>query len=407
MPLAAFSAAPVPPLPPPVPASVHFQMPVVTPLMLRYSTTCYALYFFATFYGLIVLWGILASGLSAKLRAWASVLPGGRNRFAALCWYYLLFTVAVVILHAPLTFYSGYWLDHAYGLSSQSVVAWLGDSAKGIGVGYASGILVLAVLFTIMRKSPRRWSLWLWLVLVPIIAFSIFASPLVIDPLFNKFTPLPNGPLRTQIEQLAAKAGIPNAPILVADKSKQTDTTNAYVTGIGSSARIVLWDTLLKGKNKMPDNQIVAIVGHEMGHYVLKHIYLGFAEAIIGLLIALPLLQISAQWLIHRFGPRWRVTALTDHAAIPIFLLIFNFISFLSNPITCALSRHIEHAADAYGLAVTQNRVAMANAFVSLSEQNLDNPYPSPFIKFWLYTHPPLGERIEFALGRRIERAGK
>lgn len=402
-----FAAPPVPPLPPPVPASVQIRLPVVTPQMHAYSQTADALYFIGTAYGLLILWAVLASGLSARLRGVSERLPGGRSWFVALCWYYGLLTLVVAALHAPLTFYGGFWLDHAYGLSHQGVGAWLGDEAKNLGVGALTGVLLLWLLFWAMRRSPRRWSLWLWGALIPIIAFGIFATPLVIDPLFNQFTPLPPSPLRTQIHRLAARAGIPNAPILVADKSKQTDTTNAYVTGIGSSARIVLWDTLLKGKNKMPDDQILAIVGHEMGHYVLKHLYLGFAESVLGLLIALPLLQWVVQWLVRRFGPRWRLTGLTDHAAVPVFLLVFHLMSFLADPLTNALSRQIEHAADAYGLAVTQNRVAMAQAFVSLSEQNLDDPYPSPFIKFWLYTHPPLGERIEFALGRPISQGTK
>ena len=369
--------------------------PVVTPQMRRYSQARYALYFAGTAYALLALWGVLAVGLSAGLRR--IVLPL-RYSFLKLLAYYALLTLTLLILHAPLTFYSGYYLEHAYGLSSQSVGGWLGDLGKDIGVDIATTVPVLWMLFWLIGKSPRWWAFWFWGTLVPIIAFGIFASPLVIDPLFNKFTPLPPSPLRTQIEVLAVKAGIPNAPIYVVDKSKQTHETNAYVTGIGSSARIVIWDTTLQ---RMPPDQIRAIVGHEMGHYVLKHLYWGFLMTVGGLIILLPLAQKFAEALITRFGPRWQVTSLTDHAATPALLLTVTLFSFLLAPITNGVSREIEHQADVYGLNVTGNRPAMARAFVSLSEQNLSDPNPPAFIKFWLFTHPPLQERIDFVRGRK------
>jgi len=370
--------------------------PVVTPQMRRYSRTGYALYFAGTAYSLLALWGVLASGLSARLRRWVTPLRFSLARLAA---YYALLTLALVIIHAPLTFFAGYRLQHDYGLSTQSLGAWLGDEGKAVAVGIATTVPILWVLFWLINRSPRRWALWFWGALIPIIAFGIFVAPLVVDPLFNKFTPLPPGPLKTQIEALAAKAGIPNAPIFMVDKSRQTHTTNAYVTGIGSSARIVLWDTLLPPRT--PPDQVVAIVGHEMGHYVLKHLYWGFLMSVVGLLLVLPLAQKFLGWLLARYGKRWGIDGLTDHAAVPAFLLTTTLLGFLLAPITNGVSREIEHQADVYGLRVTGNRPAMARAFVSLSEQNLSDPDPPAFIKFWLFTHPPLRERIDFALGRK------
>ena len=279
--------------------------PVVTPQMKRYSRTRYALYFIGTAYELLVLWGVLALRLSAGLRdvtkqsllglppLWYGILPRMPRRIQpfttilarflfqllSLLVYYFLLALVLIAIHAPLTWYSGYYLEHAYGLSSQSVPAWIGDLVKGIGVDIATTVPILWLLFWLIQKSPRRWAFWFWGALIPLIAFGIFVAPLVIDPLFNKFTPLPPGPLRTRIEALAAKAGIPNAPVYVVDKSRQTHSTNAYVTGIGSSARIVLWDTTIQ---KMPQDQILAVVGHEMGHYVLKHLYWGFAMTVGG-----------------------------------------------------------------------------------------------------------------------------
>ena len=369
--------------------------PVVTPQMTRYSRTRYALYFAGTAYELLALWGVLAMGLSAHLRR---VVQPLRFSFFRLAGYYALLTLVLIVVHAPLTWYSGYYLEHAYGLSSQGVGAWLGDLVKGVAVDIATTVPILWLLFLLIQKSPRRWALWFWGALIPLIAFGIFVSPLVVDPLFNKFTPMPPGPLKTQIEALAAKAGIPNAPVYVVDKSKQTHSTNAYVTGIGSSARIVIWDTTLQ---RMPQDQILAVVGHEMGHYVLKHLYWGFLMSVGGLLLLLPLAQRFAEGLIGRFGPRWGVSALTDYAATPALLLTMALFSFFLAPVTSGVSREIEHQADAYGLQVTGDRPAMARAFVSLSEQNLSDPDPPAFVKFWLFTHPPLRERIDFALGKK------
>lgn len=395
LPLAACATPPLPPPPPPVPASV--QVPVhVTPATRRYSRTRYVLYFVATAYELLALWGVLASGLSARLRDAAE--RAFRRSFPALLLYYALLTLTLAVIQAPLTFYSGFWLEHAYGLSHQRLGAWLGDMSKGLLVGIVINGLLLALLFWLIARFPRRWWLWLWAAFIPLIAFGIFLAPLTIDKLNNTFTRMPPSPLRTQIQVLAAKAGIPDAPIFVVDKSKQTETTNAYVTGIGSSARIVIWDTTLR---RMPPDQVLAVVGHEMGHYVLKHLYLGFAESVLGLLVALPLAQKLVEWLVRRSGPRWRLRGLTDPAAVPVFLLVLGVLTFLADPLTSYCSRQIEHAADAYGIAVTQNRLAMALTFVSLSEQNLSDPDPPAFIVFWLFSHPPLRERLEFALGRK------
>ena len=383
------------PTPSPTEQGDDVRPPVVTPQMTRYSRTRYGLYFAGTAYGLLALWGVLATGLSARLRRFVQPL---HYSFFQLAGYYALLTLVLLAVQAPLSWYSGYYLEHAYGLSSQSFPAWAGDRTKGVAVDVATTVPILWGLFWLINRSPRRWALWFWGALIPLIAFGIFVSPLVVDPLFNKFTPLPPSPLKTRIEALAAKAGIPNAPVYVVDKSRQTHSTNAYVTGIGSSARIVLWDTTIQ---RMPEDQIIAVVAHEMGHYVLKHLYWGFALSVGGLLVGLPLAQKFTEAMLARFSPRWGVTSLSDYAATPALLLTVALAGFLLAPLTNGVSRVIEHQADAYGLEVNGNGPAMARAFVSLSEQNLSDPDPPAFIKFWLFTHPPLRERIEFALGKK------
>ena len=372
------------------------RMPVVTPKMRRYTLIRRVLYFTGTAFYWLLLWAILRSGLSRKLRDKADSVA--KPRWLRLIVYYVLLTLLLNVASWPLSFYSGFVLQHQYGLSSQPFAQWIGDILKSLGVGLVTTIPVIWLVFWAMGRFPRRWPLVLWAASIPIIAAAIFAQPLIVDPVFNKFTPLAQSPLRDRIHALAVQAGIPNAPIVVSDVSKQTNTTNAYVNGIGSSARIVLWDTLLKGKNKMPDDQILAIVGHEMGHYVLKHIYWGFLEAVGGLLIVIPLLRWTYDRLVYSRLQVWKLDGPGDYAAIPALLLTFAVISFASNPVVNALSRHVEHQADEYGLQVTRNPKAMAEAFVALSEQNLSDPQPPKLITLLLGSHPPLNERIDYAL---------
>jgi Zn-dependent protease with chaperone function len=363
--------------------------------MKSFSDTCYLLDFISPAWQLLLLWLILRSGLSARMRDKARGLSS--RRFLTLLWYFVFYTLVVTVLNYPLNLFAGYWLEHHYGLSHQAFSGWIGDLGKGILVNFAIRLPVLWIVYWMMTKWPRNWEFRFWLALIPLIAIGIFAQPLIIEPVFNKFTPLPPGSLHNRIHALAVKAGIPNAPILVADMSRQTDETNAYVDGIGSSARIVLWDNTLK---KMPEDQIIAVVGHEMGHYVLKHVYWGFAGAVVFLLIVLPIFRRFYDWLVNRNRVRWKLDGPGDFAAIPALLFVYILISFLTDPVVNAAGREIEHQADVYGLHVTHDRLAMARAFVALSKDNLSEPNPPQFIQFWFYNHPTLQERVDYALGK-------
>jgi len=376
-------------------ASAVVTFPPTTPKMRSFSRICYVLDFVWPAWQLLLLWLILQTGLSARLRDRARALA--RWRFLELPLYMVLYTLVVTLCNLPLSLWAGYWLTHHYGLSHQPIADWLSDDGKGIAVNFAIRTPVFMVVYWMMTRWPKGWEFRFWLLLIPLIALGIFAQPLIVEPLFNKFTPLPAGQLHDRIHALAVKAGIPNAPILVADMSRQTDETNAYVDGIGSSARIVMWDTTLK---KMPDDQIVAVIGHEMGHYVLKHVYWGFVGAVVALLFLLPIIRRIYDAFVRRNGSRWRVDSPGDFAAIPALLFVYILVSFVSDPAVNAVSREVEHQADAYGIQVTGDRIATAKAFVALSRDNLSEPNPPPFIQFWFYNHPTLQQRVDFALGK-------
>jgi len=175
------------------------------------------------------------------------------------------------------------------------------------------------IFFGLVRKFPNQWPILLWLTMVPLIAFTTFAEPLFVDPLFNKFTAMQEGSLKTKILELADKAKIPNAVILVADKSKQTNKLNAYVTGIGDSSRIVLWDSTIA---TLPEDQTLAVVGHEIGHYVMGHGLLDFLLVCAFTLLSVPINYLFARRFVKALPANWKVTGLDDCAVAPVLLAV-------------------------------------------------------------------------------------
>jgi len=229
-------------------------------------------------------------------------------------------------------------------------------------------------------------------------------TPLVFDPAFNKFTPLHDVVLRDRILALAAKAEIPARRVYEVDKSKQTTTYNAYVTGFGASQRIVLWDTTLKG---MSEDEILFVMGHEMGHYRLHHIWKGIAVTSVLSFVFFLALGGLAGWAMRRFGARWGFTELHDIASLPLLATCLTVLLFIGQPFINGYTRQVEHEADVFGLEVTRSNDAAARAFIKLGAQNRSNPEPSAIDKVFLYTHPPLIERVRFAIEYRPWEQGR
>ena len=224
----------------------------------------------------------------------------------------------------------------------------------------AVGAPIAAALLLLIRRMPQRWPLIAAAAMIPVIAIGIFATPLIVDPLFNKFTPMAQSdPLYARIESLAKRAGIGDAQVYVVDKSKQTNETNAYVTGLGSSTRIVIWDTLTR---RMPPPQVGAVLGHEMGHYAEHHVVIGFIVSVVALLVVLPLTRAIALGLLARWGNKWGIVSLDQPSAMVVIVVSINLIAFIATPFASAGSRYIEHRADAFGLALTGDRVTFAKS---------------------------------------------
>jgi STE24 endopeptidase len=289
-------------------------------------------------------------------------------------------------------------LYRAYGISVESWAMWAGDFAKSLALTLIFGTLVLSVLYALMQYSPRRWWLWFWLLALPVEVFAIFVVPIVIDPLFDHFSPLmkSNPALVDQLERVAARGGlhIPPERMFVMDASAKLTAPNAYVTGFGASKRIVVWDTTLQ---KVPADEILAIYGHEQGHYVLQHIRLGliFSSAVMFVFFWIGYRMMT--WFEHR-----GIAVVSEWSSLGLLLLLVTILGFVAQPVGNAFSRWEEHAADVYGQEVIEGlvpdaRASMVQSFQRLGELWLEDPAPNRFVVFWTYSHPPVPDRLRFA----------
>ena len=406
---ATLSAQPVPTSPPGAPATVastataapssYTLTPEQRAKAIAYSRARYVLHFVAFFWSALVLVVIIALRLGPRFRDRAEAVS--RRRFWQAAVFVPLLFVTQGIFELPTAVY-GHRLELRYQQSVQSWGSWVGDQLKGLAVGLVIAIPLVWLLYAILRRSPRRWWIWFWVATLPILIFLIFVAPVLIDPLFNKFTPLaPAHPdLARAIEQVTIRAGehIPPERMFVMDASAKSTGVNAYVTGLGASKRVVVWDTTI-AKATIP--QTLLVFGHEMGHYVLGHIPKGiaFGWAMLFVLFALAALVLRR---LFRNGERWGIRGVADWASLPVLLLFVTVATELATPIVSGFVRRQEHQADVFGLEaihglVPDSRRAAAEAFQILGEANLADPDPSPFIRFWLYTHPPVAERLRFA----------
>lgn len=383
-----------PPQPPPAPEKkserrleVH-----VTPEMVRHSRINDALYFADILWGAGALVLVLGTRWSARLRDLAA--RATKKSFLVAMLYFVLLSLVLTILQFPLDFYGGYVVPHQFDLTDQGLGGWMGDFAKALGVSLLIGAPIAALALLGIRKI-RRWWLVLWIGSIPLIILAVVATPLIIDPLFNKFEPLRDETLKRALLDEASLAGIEGSRVYQVNKSKQTKTMNAYVTGLGPSKRIVMWDTLLA---KLDHDEILAVMGHEMGHYVLHHLWKGLAFGVALSFLGFFFAQKMFEKGLARWGGRWGVAEKSDPAALPWLLLVASVLNFVVTPAAASFSRYVEHQSDIFGLELTHGNEAMASAFVKFAEDSKADPRPPRIIEWWRYSHPSLGRRIDFVL---------
>jgi STE24 endopeptidase len=367
---------------------------------IAYARARHELYFLDVAYGLLLLVLLLQLRVAPFFRNLAE--RAVETSFAQTIVFVALLLLTIDVLSLPTAVWS-HRLALKYQQSIQGWGSWLVDWTKGEGVEVAIGIVLVWILYAVIRKSPRRWWLYFWMAAVPLIILGAVIEPLIVEPLFFKFTPLANSQphLAERIERVIERAGleIPQSRILEMKASSKRKDVNAYVSGLGTTKRVVVWDTSIE---RMNENEILFVFGHEMGHYVLGHVRDGILFSCGVLLFFLFLAYRLLHWMLARWGESWAIRGAEDMASLPVLILLLTVFGFLSTPISNAYSRHLEHQADQYGLEVIHGLVpgapvVAAHAFQILGEVDLEEPNPSTAVKFWFYNHPPLDERMRFA----------
>jgi STE24 endopeptidase len=277
-----------------------------------------------------------------------------------------------------------------YGLSTQDLGGWFRDWAKGLLLQLVMLVPTVNLLYLFIRRDPVRWFVPTTVILGALILLLTFLAPVVIDPLFHRFTPLEDPVLRTRILRLAERAGIPVEQVLVADASRRTVKANAYVTGFGRTKRIVLYDTLLKRSSA---DEVEAVLAHEMGHRMYHHIWKGVGLSVVALFVGLGIAALVLRW----GSARGLITHPADPAGLPLLALTLFVLSLMTLPVQNAISRHFERQADRTVLELTGNREAHIKVEVDLARSNLADITPPRWAVLLLYTHPPVLERIAIA----------
>lgn len=366
-------------------------------LSVEYSKIRNFLFFVATPFEWLVYLFILITGLSQAFERWIPL----RNKWVILqnAIYVFLLSLITFIALFPLDYYR-YSLSKNYGISTQNFKSWMRDNVIEFWVNFGIAVVIVTVLYWLINKNTKKWWLNAWLLMIPFSIFLMFIQPVVIDPLYNDFYPLTNKELETKILSLAEQANIPTEHVYEVNMAEKTNALNAYVTGIGSNARIVLWDTTL---NHLSENEILFIMAHEMGHYVEKHIYFGIAGYLLTMFVGLWLTAKLMPWIIARFGRILKIKRINAIHSLPLFLLITSFLLFVSSPLSNYISRYQETRADLYAIELVADPVAAVSTFQQLTKAGLSEVNPPLLVKWFRYSHPPMLERIN-KVANEIER---
>jgi len=333
----------------------------------------------------VVFWALLHFGWSANMRDFAARL----TRFAFLqdLIYWVQFMILTTLLGAPLAIYEGYIREHKYGLATQTFGPWLGDQGKELLVNIILGGVLIAVLFWIVRKLPRTWHIWGAVVTTLFMIFAVMIAPVFIFPLFNKITRLDDPKITKPILSMARANDIPAHDVFKIDASRQSTRMSANVSGFSKTMRITLNDNLLR---RGSPEEIQSVMGHEMGHYVLNHIYKDALFNFVVIVAFFSLLRWGLDWSLARWGEAWRIHGIGDVAVLPLVLFIATLFGFLFTPIQNTQTRTAEHEADMYGLNASRQPDGFAQAAIHLGEYRKMSPGR---VEEWIFFDHPSGRR--------------
>jgi STE24 endopeptidase len=349
----------------------------------------------------LLLWGSLVALLVSVVIVRSGVLVGLKRRFEGrrnrplLVSYWIggVYILIDAVLSLPWTIYSDWWRPKQYGLTSQAFAGWLTEGAISLAISALIGGLFFAALYALIRKAPRTWWLWSGGLTAFFIAVGMLLGPLYVEPIFNKYTPAPAGPVRDEVVAMARQVGVPSDKIFIYDGSKQSNAYTANVSGLFGSARVAMSDTMFKKGADIAE--VRGVVGHEMGHYAHHH-----AIWIAGVM---SLLAVLAFFLVDRlFAPACRlmggdrIKGLSDPAGLPVLSAVLTVLLLLATPVTSSLIRIAESDADRYSLEHFNEPDGLAKALVKTIEYRAATPGRLEEIIF--YDHPAVGRRIERAM---------
>ena len=346
--------------------------------------------------GLVVAWALLAWRLSARMRDFAARLT--RFRWAQTALYAVQYFVLTTLVTLPWTAYEGYLREHQYGMSNQDLTSWLGDQAKELVITLIFGALAAVAIYAVIRKLQKTWWLWGSAVAILFLIFQIAIGPTYLEPAFNKFYPLAESPLKQRILSLARANGIPVQQVYEFDASKQTTKMSAHVSGMAGSAQISLNDNLM---NRAAPEEVEAVIGHEMGHYVLNHVYKGVLS--LGVLVVIGFAFTSRAFgrVTLKFGERWGFRDVADIAGLPLLVALFSVYAFVLTPVLNTITRSMEAEADAFGLNAVRQPDGAAQAALHLAEYRKMQPGALEEIIF--FDHPSGWNRIHRAMTWKAE----
>ena len=347
-------------------------------------------------YGIIVALLLLNLRWSARMRDLAERVT--RFKPVHTFVYWLEYLVLTTILVFPLTIYEEYFREHKYGLATQTFGPWMGDQLKNLGVNLVLGGLLAMMLFDVVRRLPRTWWIWGAVVTIAFSTFTAMIAPVFIFPIFNKITRLDDPKVVDPILSMARANGIPAKDVYEIDASRQTTRMSANVSGFANTMRITLNDNLLR---RGSPEEIQAVMGHEMGHYVLNHAYKGIMFSVILFVLFFAYLHWGLDWTLKRWGEKWQIRDVTDTAVVPLVVLLALIFGFVTTPITNTLTRTQEYEADMYGLNTSRQPDGFAQGAIHLGEYRKMSPGP---IEEWIfYDHPSGRNRIYAAMRWKAE----
>src|SRR5947209_8110577 len=364
-------------------------------------------YFEGTYW--LILWdflyGVVVSIILLNLR-WSARMRDFAERFTKVraihtIVYWIEYLVVTTVLTFPLAWYEGYYREHQYGMATQTLGPWMGDQLKGLLVDAILGGVLVAILFAIVRKLERTWWIWGAAVMSLFLIFVAMTGPLFILPLFNKVTPL-NDPKVTQpVLRLAHMNGIQTNDVYQMDASRQTTRMSANVSGFGKTMRITMNDNLLR---RGSPEEIQAVMGHEIGHYVLGHVYSGAFFFIAVVVFGFALLGWALTASLARWGERWEIRGITDPAVLPLVVLLASIFFFVLTPVLNTATRTPEHQADMFGINTSRQPDGFAQAAIHLGEYRKMSPGP---VEEWIFfDHPSGRHRIHDAMVWKAQNLG-